>query len=107
MEAPNVSYDEPPESKVYECEDPEEYIGLSDKNGKEIYEGDIVRDPIDFMGKYLMGRVQYYKDSFCINYHKQKPCGCNERVPSRTNYKTWRACEIIGNKFENPELLET
>jgi uncharacterized phage protein (TIGR01671 family) len=83
----------------------QQYTGLLDKNGKEIYEDDIIRwkDDIGFSTKPILidkyGSV-YWEDrnlSFCVDEKNYK-------------YKialfTIKECEIIGNIFENPELLK-
>ena len=73
--------------------------GLHDKNGKEIYEGDILSFASNYArsknGKYLpLGRiVEFIDGSFCIDH-----------LPiSGGNFLAY---EVIGNIYENPKLLE-
>ncbi len=74
--------------------DPEtvcQYTGLTDKNGRKIFEGDIIND-IDYgimKCIYLHGSFVWYKeDGFKIE--------CMKYVP---------VVEVIGNIFDNPDLL--
>lgn len=74
-----------------------QYAGLEDKNGREIYEGDIVDVGIeDQDGNPLFARVCYekYAAGYVINSAAN---GIWQRL---TKY-----CEVIGNIFENKQLL--
>lgn len=79
----------------------EQFTGLHDKNGKEIYEGDIVEFPSKRGTINFMGIVVYEK--FCFNIK-----GFYEvfyDYPSLA-FSEGNNYEVIGNIHENPELLE-
>ncbi|MCK8626679.1 YopX family protein [Fructobacillus cardui] len=80
----------------------EQYAGLHDKNGKEIYEGDIVK--VYGFSKVTVGKVIYEDyyftlDGFC-DTGTDRPEMAFSEGEFEVNY------EVIGNIHENPELLE-
>lgn len=73
-----------------------QFTGLTDKNGKKIWENDIVRNE-----KGDIGVVQWFEEhaAFMIwNKTKHYVCYLAENDFSKI--------EIAGNEFDNPELLE-
>jgi len=79
-----------------------QYSGLKDKNGKEIYEGDILRakrcSPEDYEFKYITYEV-VWDDELAGYGISAKDTGMAERM-------AYLEMEVVGNKYENPELLE-
>jgi len=71
--------------------------GLYDKNGKEIFEGDIVK-----MAKDVYSDPTYYE----VIRHRG---GAYRLESNQHGCELWLRhtnCEVIGNIYENPELLE-
>ncbi|MBA7560824.1 hypothetical protein ES695_20305 [Candidatus Atribacteria bacterium 1244-E10-H5-B2] len=69
----------------------DQYIGTTDKNKKEIYGGDILRT--NEAG--WVGAVHFHDGRF---YLEDSKGGFSYRPD-------WGLCEIIGNIYQNPELL--
>ena len=73
-----------------------EFTGLLDKNGEEIYEGDIVR--FGFANNLTTHEVVFDKNFMCRDMiHNRREVGMREFWSDRL--------EIIGNIYENPELI--
>ena len=73
-----------------------QYTGLTDRNGKKIFEGDIVRCNNEI---FVIG----YYESFAA-YTLKSPCNMRQAPPITSI--TTRNFEVIGNIYDNPELLE-
>ena len=89
----------------------EPYIGLRDKNGKRIFEGDILRIAkiSDGLGSYYHPPLDYpvnvvVKWDLCA-WMWETLCE-DKRYISFPNAWCHYECEIIGNIHDNPELLE-
>lgn len=85
-----------------------EFTGLKDKNGKEIYEGDVCVIP-DFYPSVYVEDGDYkekYEDTTVVIKYADACfyfCDENEMPICAVDYKE---IEIIGNIYENPELIK-
>jgi len=92
--------------KHFDTEEPVymQYTGLKDKDGREIYEGDIVEERWD---NPLSGgeNVDRYTVSISDNGLYKMVHSSGEERWYRTLFLRYKEIKIVGNIYENPELL--
>lgn len=82
-----------------------QYTGLKDKNGKEIYEGDILRHKWNCgYNKWLetISIVKWHKGAFVVDDKKR----ADWLLSLHACADNWAEVEVIGNRWDNPELLK-
>lgn len=93
-----------------------QYTELKDKNGTEIYEGDIV-NCIQSIAPYRGKAIVSYCDVYCLYTLNSKPWWDSDGDIGSTmnkdsmflhswDYEQGDKIEVIGNIFENPELCK-
>lgn len=75
-----------------------QYIGIKDKNGKEIYEGDICR--VKALGRDIIGKVFFNENK--LQFGLDAIVETEIEIPSHAETDEW---EVLGNIYQNPELL--
>lgn len=90
-----------------------QYTGLTDKNGKKIFEGDILRGfqyPFCCDGEYNYYAEIIFENCSFMTYTHKNPSSCVRGISAGNTdlMEDWVSedWEVIGNIYDNPELLE-
>lgn len=74
-----------------------QFTGMIDKNGKRIWENDIVKHEISG----IIGTVKWYEEDY-VGW-----CVDDAQIGEQQfDNEMWDKCEVVGNRFDNVELLE-
>jgi uncharacterized phage protein (TIGR01671 family) len=100
--------------EVVELDEINQYTGLKDKKGKEIYEGDIIKWFADGINKFA--EVIWKDCGWCAKrFDKElnrfeKYYNFNQFIPVEVDVEGKEDMfdgEVVGNIYENPKLIET
>jgi len=83
-----------------------QYIGIQDIHGKDIYEGDTIKGFLYGDTVPIIGEVMYCTESDCFSYGEITGSWVLENEMVNYLLKDLREIEVLGNKYENPDLLE-
>ena len=90
-------------SKPQEQREIMQYVGLKDKYGREIYEGDIVRT-FNLDDEPILSNVVRMQDIFCLE--PRDDITDEEEFQPLGEYVEGPGVEIVGNIYEDPEVVD-
>lgn len=83
-----------------------QYIGIKDKEGNKIFEGDVVQyddRPYDAYASLIIGYVMRWRDRWIVYENKET---FPTKLPVFSDDFFEKKAIILGNIFDNPELVE-
>ena len=87
---------------------PQQFTGLKDVNGKEIYEGDIIKcKPIDVIHSQDLFKYNNFEFLTSAVYWSKEYCCFETDFNSSCFAESENVIEVIGNIYETPVLLQS
>lgn len=86
-----------------------QYTGLKDRNMKEIYEGDIIKVNEDIRKAFGLKKIMYVdfiEGAFYLKAEKEIKWELLRCFPAIVGIEGNARVEVIGNIYDNPELLK-
>lgn len=76
-----------------------QYIGVTDKNGKKVYEGDVVK--VYYFNNEYVGKVVFNERTCGFEFWYKTVVGAyGEKATHKMNFAQFDKCEVIGNIFD-------